>query len=801
MLSQRTIKYEDFLKEPKRKYIVGFDDKEDVIFSYREGTNKTELRIIYYPWYFCILGKDATSNSKLLKKLLTARKIQRFEKDGKYIKIFCRNVNRRVLDEKTYVLRELAEANIQTYEADLTSAQRFLVDHQLEIEDTYRILYFDIETDDRGAGIVIGRDRIISIAAVNEKGKVYYWTDNEEKLILKKFLKTMEQYDLITGWNSEKFDVPYIKERCKVYGIWFNWRRILHVDMMQKMMEIHKRNIALIKEVRSFALNAIAKHFLGEEKVEHDMGTWDMFEKDPELLKKYNIQDVNLLLRLDEKIKIIKQKVVEHGITGCFLNEYAISRILDVFVLKNAKKFGNVRYKSKPSRENVDFESRKSAYVGGIVLDQITGIHENVYHFDFSSLYPSIFRTFNISPETNMGRRQEGQNNPGEIYSPNNQVYSDKQGIIPKLITGLLDARNDIRHRRMKGLDKDSLEYERLYFEQYAFKTMANSFYGVLGASFTRYYLLENAEAITKTGHYLIHLISEWFEANGLTVLYGDTDSVFVSGKKIDEEAVHQEINQFIAYHLHKRFNVVESHIDLKVEAVYKKLLLWGKKKKYIKVMQDNTLELKGVEANRRECLPFAAKCQIKMFDNLLVKEKDIDWFINWIQNLRTYVQEKLIKEDVTLQIRLSKHIDDYQKKVKDQFGNVTDLKPSKLAHVKVGNYLRDENILENGYNSWEKGCYVKYIVTQGYGGIEAASIYNYEEGSYDPVYYWNVKVYAMLQRILEVVYPDHDWDQYMLDKPKRKRVSKKQITIDSAIEEARKDEISEMKKTVPRRR
>lgn len=773
MIESKTITYPEFLEEPKRQYTLAFDRGSDVILRYREDGKKKGITIEEYPWYFCIEYAEAKKHSHEISQLIKRKLIYHHAREDKFIRLYCRNSNKRnVMDPKNQVLKRFQELGIKTYEADLNSYQRCLVDDDLEIAEDYEVLYFDIETDDRGKGIVIGRDQILSIAAMNKNGKTYYYTGDEKKL-LQKFAKRMMEYDVISGWNSEKFDIPYIKERMNVHHIKFNWREILQLDLMQKVMELNKRNVSLIKEVRSFALNAVSKHFLGESKVDHKESIWEMYTQMPEKLKEYNIQDVALLLKLDKKLSLVKQKVIEMRIAGCFLNEFAVSRILDIYILRNAN---GTRFPSKPNRDEYNFNDKESSYVGGYVFDPIQGVHQNVYHFDFTSLYPSIIQTFNISPETWLG--EDDGNHAKCILSPNGQKFSREIGIIPKIITDLLTARNNIRHNDMKKYEEGSIEYENLYYQQYAFKTFANSFYGILGAGFTRYYKIQNAEAITLSGHYLIKLAEKWFRANGFKVIYGDTDSVFVTGPtKIDPDRTHKEINSFIAYHLFKHFKITDSQIDLKVEDTYKSMLLVSKKK-YVKNLGDK-LDIKGLEAKRRETWEFAAKNQTLLFEKLLFDNASKDDIRSWILELKKYVTSGKMKTDeVTLQTRLSKDIEDYARKKKDEFGNVIELLPSKLPHVKVATWLRENKIQDDDRNSWEKGAYIKFIVTSTEGGIQATSPLNYDN-DYDSIYYWNVRLYAVLQRVLEAAFPEDDWEQYLIEtKKKRKKKNKNQLTL-----------------------
>ena len=765
-MNKRVVTYKQFLKETFRPYIIAFTEREDVTLVYRNDRGRNYLTITDYPYYFCITFRDAKDIQHELKSFEKEGLILKMVREGKFVRIYCKTVNQRVLDPKKEVMSELKVLGIKTYEADLNSAQRCLIDHKLPIETEPRLLYFDIETDDRGKGIEIGRDRIVSIAGVNQEGKVYYTSCKDEKKILNNFYRWIEKYDVVAGWHSEGFDVPYIQARSKKLKIWYDWRQMIQLDLMQKMMEINKRNIDLIKKVRSFALQEVSNVILGESKVQHDETIWELYTENPKKLKEYNIQDVMLLLKLDNKLKISRQKAIECSITGCFMNEYAISRILDMYILRNSP--DGTRFPTKPAWSQDNYGNNDNKYKGGIVLEPIPGTHPDVYHFDFTSLYPSIIRTFNISPETWRDRRRTSK----DVSSPNEQTFYKKEGIIPKIITGLLTARNDIRNGVMKDMEHDHPEYETLYFKQYAFKTMSNSFYGILGARFTRYYRRENAEAITLSGHYLIYLAKAYVEEAGGQVLYGDTDSVFVTmDHVIDPDAFRLEINQFIAYHLFKHFGVITSHIDLKVEAIYEKVLLTSVKKKYVKV-EEGELKIVGFEERRRETLPIAAKYQRRLFKMMLLDNCSQTDIINWLKKIKKkVVAGKLKKKTVTLQIKLAKDVKDYDKKKFDKSGNEV-IVESKLPHVKVAKWLRDNGKTEGGYNSWEKGCYVKYIVTgkvRGQG-ITACSVYNYLD-DYDTTYYWNTKIFAILERILFSAYPGHDWEQYFEEeKGRRKR-------------------------------
>jgi DNA polymerase I len=785
MIIERRISFEQFKDEPSREYLNCYTVSEDVVLQYRENEQKYSLRIQKYDWYFCVDTEDFQKHT-VFKKLLAAGKIKRTEPDFNttYTRIYCRNANRKVMDEKHEILLELDEKNIKHYEGDINSAWRCLIDFDLKISSNYKQLYYDIETDDRGKGIVVGRDSILSIACIDADLKVKYFSYKKdskdgERNMLKKFLDYIDDYDILIGYNSEKFDLPYILERLRFHEIFFNPKQIIQLDLMQKIMELNKRNLDMIKTVRGFSLNAISQYVLNEQKVELTKGIYEMFETEPDLLKKYNIQDTMLLVKLDAKLKILKQKVIEHRITGNFLNEYAVSRLLDVYFLRKADSFNHIRFKTKPNRTQELFDE-EDKYAGGYVKDPVLGLHKNVYHFDFTSLYPSIMQTFNISPETFIKKIEtEEERTDQYIITPNHCLFSRSIGIIPILIEDLLKARNDIRNIEMKKYKEGTPQYEELYYKQYSFKTIANSFYGILGARFTRYYLLENAEAITLTGQYLSKLAMDWFKEEGHEPLYSDTDSVFAKiNGEVDINLLYTRINQYLDYHLFKHFKILDSKINLKIEDKYDKFLLTDKKK--YASSKDGKIKFKGIEARRRETLPITAKAQEELLHKVMLEDLSKEEVIDWLLKLKEKVYTSMTKEELTLQIRLSKDCDDYDKKIKDGDDNVVGVKESKLPHVKVAKWLQANNIKENGQNAWEETAYVKFIITEGFNGVDATSIYNYNN-FYDRDYYWSVKVYAPLYRLLIVIFPEHDWLQYDIDEKalkKQRKLNAKQLQI-----------------------
>ena len=254
------------------------------------------------------------------------------------------------------------------------------------------------------------------------------------------------------------------------------------------------------------------------------------------------------------------------------------------------------------------------AQQGGHVLEPLAGLHRNVWVFDFKSLYPSIIRTFNIdplsyvpgsAPETDLIRTPEG-------------AFRRGPAILPRLLDELFPRREAAKQRR-----DDTAAH--------AIKILMNSFYGVLGTSACRFYNPALANSITGMGKQLLLWSKRWFEAAGYTVLYGDTDSLFVrAGDGDDSErasatalelaaALNAELTRYIAEGWR-----VHSRLELEFEKLYLRLFLpharhsaRGASKRYAGLVYGGgreRVEFMGMEVVRRDWTQLAKQVQRELY-------------------------------------------------------------------------------------------------------------------------------------------------------------------------------------------
>lgn len=771
----------------KEEHIVAVhDDHNGNVHIYKRIWNgevpgdKIHDTVSDYNWYFTVRDEDVEA----VKNCRVGNFIKRTEKEGLgWTRIYCDNRNYSKFkrdegekDAKMLLIQALTELKIPTYEADLSTYQRYMIDKDVQMGQKFMVLYYDIETDDRGKGIEIGRDQIISFAAYDPlKGKTFYKSTDNERGLIKSMLKLFSQYDVIIGWNSEGFDLPYIKARARRFGLFddlYSLMGLQSMDLLKKFQETYGRDTAMVKKFRSFKLNDVANHFLGIGKIDRG-STWEMFINDPIKLKEYNIRDVKLLSALEDKTGVVDLSIIKAHICGARLNEKTSGRVLDNYIIRAANQRG-VHYKTVLRNVVDEPEDFNGGYIGGHVFTPKIGRHSNIHLFDFSSLYPSVIRTFNISPETYHGAWKSGlieEEGDGpftrvhaaeplgaDIGTPTNVRYAGERGVIPSLIHDLVVIRNKMRKEEMPKLDPASFEYKNLDKKQYVYKVLANSMYGIIGAPFFRYYHHAMAESITRTGHFLTKSASAWCEERGWPTIYGDTDSIFIKvedGTPVEE--IQAGLKKYFAEMLEDTFHIRESFIVMDYKTSFEKFLIVAKKK-YVGLQTNGEFELTGFEAIKRDTIRLGVEAQMHLFDMIIKNDTPLESIQGWLTQLKARVLNgKVEPEDITI----------YKKLTKDPKEFAAFKKGGKLpAHAQV--YLDTLNDLKD---SLEVGSTIPFIVTEGkpLQGVHPEKW----DGEYDKVYYWNTRVYAILKRVLEVAYPDENWDEFdeMTEKQRERKL------------------------------
>jgi DNA polymerase I len=504
----------------------------------------------------------------------------------------------------------------------------------------------------------------------------------EETAMLDAFITYIEDTDpdVLTGWNFDDFDAPYLLDRIEEIQSYdhdydLNIDRLSRVDEVWRsdwqgpdikgrvvfdLLYAYKRT--QFTELESYRLDAVGEQELGVGKERYTGDIGDLWEQDPERLLEYNLRDVELCVELDREQDIIDFWDEVRTFVGCKLEDATTpGDAVDMYVLH--KLYGQYALPSKGQQESEDYE-------GGAVFDPITGVRENVTVLDLKSLYPMCMVTTNASPETKV----DPEHYDGETYRAPNGTHFRKEpdGIIREMVDELLTEREEKKSQR-NSYDPGNPEYERFDRQQAAVKVIMNSLYGVLGWDRFRLYDKEMGAAVTATGREVIDYTDEVVEREGYEVVYGDTDSVMLQVGDIGPEDVegavevtdgmrekHPEMDdeelELIAATIAKgfeledtinasydefaseRLNASEHRFEIEFEKLYRRFFQAGKKKRYAghivwKEGKDvDDIDITGFEYQRSDIAPITKRVQKEVIDRIVHGED--------AENIKTYVGE-----------------------------------------------------------------------------------------------------------------------------------------------------------------
>lgn len=519
---------------------------DKIRYAYRdEETCRVKIgETKFYNWFY-VRSFDLEANAEIFKKFLSDGSLVKIKKEGLYARCYYSTVhdsefldsnNDKVWAFKNWKVNKMLESlsmlEIQTYEADVPMVKRWLLQENVKICDDYKVLYYDIETDDRWADGLknLGGHRILSVAmkssdSKNTDGKMFFLhlkedSDEAEEEFLRKVARVFDAHDCIIAFNGSNFDDVYVKSRFARYGIEIDWRKKFLQDALWTFKKYGP-------QMQSYSLDKIAKSILDRGKVEHEgMRIYDMWKNDPALLKKYNIEDVQLMYEIECKTGYLN---AHRGICAfgmCFVDDLFVLHKIDNFVLKQAQE--DKLYHFKTVVRNYDAEEEKddgATYAGAFVFDPIAGLHKHVKVLDFSSLYPNTINTFNISPDTFIEDKDLDKYDMKDVITtPTGHHYrKDFVGIIPKVIMSLKSKR-EYWKEKMSHETYGSVMHKVYDRMQYLYKYFGLSFYGCMGEKHSRFYDTRVAESVTLTGQHFTKTCAAFVKDKyGAKIVYGDS--------------------------------------------------------------------------------------------------------------------------------------------------------------------------------------------------------------------------------------------------------------------------------------
>lgn len=612
------------------------------------------------------------------------------------------------------------------YPGDINYDPKIVSKVNIDIEVAADQGFPDIQTADKEITAITMKKNDIYIVLgcgefVNENPKVKYIRCKDETELLMKFLDVWRSKwfspDIVTGWNIEFFDIPYIVNRIK---------RVLGDSMAKKLspwelleertvtiagrdnqvyvpvgialldyMQMYRKFTFTMQE--SYRLDHIAHIELGERKLDYSEyeSLFDLYKKNYQLFIEYNIKDVDLVDRLDEKLKLIEQVfAIAYDAKVNYQDTFTSVRMWDVII-------HNYLLNQRIVVPQLRLTEKERQIIGAYVKDPQVGMHKWVVSFDLNSLYPHLIMQYNISPETYVGHISaiNGDDGVQKILdgylnepSVRNQLISqnvacaasgcmfdkDYQGFLPKLMQKMYDDRVIYKKRMLEAKQQHennpTPETEKAIAQnhnmQLAKKIQLNSAYGALSNAYFRWFDNKLAESITLSGQLSI----KWMERemnkylNKLFktkdedyVIACDTDSMYITLDALVrqcgmEEHGVQETVRFLDKVCEERLepyiehcyeqlseyvNAYAQKMKMKREAIANKGI-WTAKKRYILNVwnlegvsyQEPKLKIMGIEAVRSST-PASCRDSIKKCITVIMNKTEDDT-IKFIEEFRS---------------------------------------------------------------------------------------------------------------------------------------------------------------------
>jgi len=482
--------------------------------------------------------------------------------------------------------------------------------------------------------------------------------------------------DVITGWNIRFFDIPYMvarmthllgEQNTKRLSPWGsirigevkfmgNSQRVVTLSGVSQLdyMDLFKKFAYTYGNQESYSLNHIASVVLGEKKLDYsEVGSLrNLYDADYQMFVDYNIKDVELIERFEEKMGLITLVITTAYIGGVnYTDTLGTTAIWDSIIYRRLMRQRTVPRLNQLKPSEYIIKSGTDSIAGGYVKDVVKGMSEWVMSFDLNSLYPNIIIQNNMSPETLipysfvenvvpevlLGTDKKAPE--GIAMAGNGSVYrKDVKGIIPEIVEELYTKRVEIKERSIgykkqlaKDEDNQSLirEVTRNETLQMSVKILLNSLYGAIANQHFRYYDPQIAEGVTLTGQTVIRIaekavneeVQKFLKESDLKdrVIAIDTDSVYITAKDIIDKFKPKDPVKFLdefgnrviepalnrAFDIYaKRTNAYSDRMVMKREAIADRGI-WTAKKRYILNVHNNEgvqyaepkIKMMGIEA------------------------------------------------------------------------------------------------------------------------------------------------------------------------------------------------------------
>jgi len=446
-----------------------------------------------------------------------------------------------------------------------------------------------------------------------------------------------------------------------------------------------------------FGLEYVAQELLGRGKAIHDPDDRiaeisRLFHHDKPALAHYNLEDCRLVIEIFDKCHLLSFLCLRSQLTGLELDRYggSVAAFTNLYIPR--------LHQSGFVAPNLPHGAIATS-PGGYVMNSLPGFYHDVLVLDFKSLYPSIIRTFHIDPLALVHGLQEpeAETIPGYVGGR----FSRKHHILPGVIDHLWQAREQAKTEHDQARSQ-------------AIKILMNAFYGVMGSVGCRFFDPRLASGITMRGHWIMQESRVFIESHGYTVIYGDTDSIFVwlknrvsaeKAQQMGKELV-QKINLWWKEKLQQEFKL-ESCLELQFERHYHRFLMptlrgteLGSKKRYAGLCHENgedKLIFKGMETVRSDWTELAKIFQTGLYERIFQEQDPREFIRDTIEK----TQRGELDECLVYRKRLRRKLNDYDK-----------TQPPHVKAARLADEIRRQRGLPPRYQ--HKGWIEYVITTQG---------------------------------------------------------------------------------------
>ena len=782
--------------------------------------------------------RRADVGADLMRELRTSAVIRQIVEEGEFWRVGWTSREARE-GYCTHPESPLARAGVEVLEGDVDPVRRYLTDRPVRLASPRRC-YLDIETDSRVSFADKEKMRLLTWAVVPHgggepvSGVLAEDSDKAERALLEQLWRALDPYDQVSAWYGDGFDFPVLFARSKLHRLRTDARRWLWVDQLEVFRKLHHGGDG--DEKRSMSLESIGQAVTGRGKLESPpfvrerfgdkaLGalSWDLWAAGGEfrdLLVRYNVKDAELLRGIESSTGYLDLFGAICGVCRLFQVTRSLDNLqqMDGYLLPRGRERGY----HFPTKRHVE---QAVKFKGAFVMQPRTldaawrkrrgmgdGIARDVHVADFSSMYPSVILSFNMSPDTKVAGPVNGPIPEGMCRVSLTGVCfrTDADGLLPAAIRDLMKLRvewNDLKSKLAPGTP----EWAHADQMSSAYKVMVLAFYGGVGSPFGRYFDRQIAESVTQAGVWLIKRAIEEVESRGWQVVYSDTDSTFVVG------VGRQEFADFVGWCNAELFPGMlrgqgcrENAVKLAYEKEFDRLVLTSAKRYCGSVRhykwtttccctsakgQPGALdvkgmrcrdcgatyerlpsirsapEIRGLEYRRGDVLKLAADLQARVIDLLVgglgvdpgtVPTADLERFHEALSHARERVlREPLAVEDVALSKALSRPLKDYAAKVK-----LDGTDAAQPPHVQVAKILRQRG------RDVREGTRVEYFVQDGAASPMRVLPAEDWKGECDRYHLWDTLVFPATQRLLEAAFPGHDWEVWAKVRPAKVRAA-----------------------------